>query len=161
MLFKKTLTKEQALQKIKQYCSYQERCHSEVKQKLYSYGLYKRETEEIIADIIENNYLNEERFAVQFAGGKFRIKHWGRKKIQHELQQKGISTYIIKLALKELNDPAYLKTLQTLASRKWNSLANEQYLNRQAKTHAYLLQKGFEPALISQAINQIRSGETK
>ena len=161
MLFKKTLTKEQALQKIKQYCSYQERCHSEVKQKLYSYGLYKREIEEIIADIIENNYLNEERFAVQFAGGKFRIKHWGRKKIQHELQQKGISTYIIKLALKELNDPAYLKTLQTLASRKWNSLANEQYLNRQAKTHAYLLQKGFEPALISQAINQIRSGETK
>lgn len=161
MLFKKTLTKEQALQKIKQYCSYQERCHSEVKQKLYSYGLYKREIEEIIANIIENNYLNEERFAVQFAGGKFRIKQWGRKKIQHELQQKGISSYIIKLALKEVNDPAYLKTLQTLASRKWNSLANEQYLSPQAKTYAYLLQKGFEPALISQAINKIRSGETK
>lgn len=152
MLYKRTLTKEQALQKIKQYCSYQERCHSEVKDKLYSLGLYKREIEEIIADLIENNYLNEERFAIQFAGGKFRIKHWGRKKIQYELQQKGVSAYIIKLALKQLDEGDYKKTLLNLATKKWISLTGEQHLTRHAKTHAYLLQKGYEPALITEAI---------
>lgn len=159
MPYNKTLSKEQALQKIKQYCSYQERCHREVKTKLYTYGLYKRDVDEIIANIIENNYLNEERYAIHFAGGKFRINHWGRKKIQYALQQKGVSSFIIKIALKELNEPAYLKTIHTLASGKWNSLATERDLIRQAKTQAYLLQKGFEPALISQAIKTIRSAD--
>jgi len=157
MLYKKHLTKEQALQKIKQYCSYQERCHKEVKGKLYSYGLHKNEVEALIGDVIENNYLNEGRFAIQFAGGKFRIKHWGRKKIQYELQQKGISTYAIKTALKELDEKDYTQTLHKLASAKWNNLAAEHYLTRQAKTQAYLLQKGFEAALVSKAIQELRS----
>ena len=80
------LTKEQGLEKIKPYCAYQERCHREVKEKLYSYGLRKAEVEEILSFLIEENYLNEERFAVQFAGGKFRIKQWGKKKIQYEFK---------------------------------------------------------------------------
>ncbi len=160
MLYKKQLTEEQALQKIKQYCAYQERCHKEVKEKLYSYGLHKNEVESIIADIIENNYLNEERFAIQFAGGKFRMKHWGRKKIQYELQQKGVSAYSIKKALKELDENDYTKTLHKLASAKWNNLAGEHYLTRPAKTQAYLLQKGFEPALVSKVIQEVR-GEHK
>lgn len=157
MLFRRTLTKEQALQKIKQYCSYQERCHSEVKQRLYSYGLHKRDVEEIIAGIIENNYLNEERFAIQFAGGKFRIKHWGRQKIKYELQQKGISSTIIRTALREIDQPAYFETLHTLALKKWDSLADETSITRQAKTYAYLLQKGFEPKLISQEITELKT----
>ncbi len=157
MLYRKQLTKEQALQKIKQYCAYQERCHKEVKKKLYSYGLHKNEVESIIADLIENNYLNEERFALQFAGGKFRMKHWGRKKIQYELQQKGVSSYSIKTALKELDENDYTKTLHKLASAKWNNLAAEHYLTRQAKTQSYLLQKGFEPALVSKVIKEVRA----
>jgi regulatory protein len=158
MLYRKHLTAEQALQKIRQYCAYQERCHKEVKEKLYGYGLHKNETEKILADLIENNYLNEERFAIQFAGGKFRMKQWGRKKIQYELQQKGVNTYSIKTALKELGNDDYAETLQKLARVKWDSLATEQTITRQAKTQAYLLQKGFEPELISKAIKELRSG---
>ena len=82
----KRFRKDEALKKIKHYCSYQERSHREVMDKLYTFGLYKSEVNEILSNVIENNYLNEERFAIQFAGGKFRIKQWGRKKIQYELQ---------------------------------------------------------------------------
>ena len=156
MLLQTRLTKEQALQKIKHYCSYQERCHNEVKSKLYTYGLRKSETEEIIAEIIENNYLNEERFAILFAGGKFRMKQWGRHKIQYELQLKGISSYLIRTALKEIEEEKYLKTLDKLAQTKWNSLKAGNALLRQSKTNAYLLQKGYEQRLISQAISKIK-----
>jgi regulatory protein len=154
---KKRLTKEQALEKIKNYCSYQERCHSEVKDKLYSYGLYKKEVEELIASIIENNYLNEERFARLYAGGKFRMKQWGRKKIQYGLQQKGISSSNIKLGLKDIDEEQYLSTLKKLAQSKWNNLAGEQYLARQAKTNACLLQKGYEATLVNKVIRELCS----
>lgn len=156
MFLKNRLTKEQALEKIRHYCSYQERCHSEVKSKLYSYGLRKNEVDEIISQLIENNYLNEERFAIQFAGGKFRMKHWGRKKIQYELQQKGVNNFIINIALKEIDDENYLKTLQKLAVVKWNALSGENNITRQSKTTAYLLQKGYEQSLIREVIGLIK-----
>ena len=89
------------------------------------------------------------------------MKQWGRVKIKYELKQKGISTYCIALALKEIDDETYLGTLKTLALKKWDSLKGEQYLNRQSKTTGYLLQKGFEQNLITTAINEIRKGETK
>ena len=156
MLFNIRLTKEQASEKIKHYCSYQERCHKEVKEKLYSYGLWKNEVEEIIANLIEKNFLNEERFAIQFAGGKFRMKHWGQKKIQYELQQKGISTFLINIAIKQIDEEAYLKTLQKLAQTKWNLLKSENKFVRQSKTNSYLLQKGYEQKLISQTIGELK-----
>ncbi len=156
MVVKNKLTKGQALEKIKHYCSYQERCHSEVKDKLYSYGLVKKEVEETIAEIIENNYLNEERFAIQFAGGKFRMKHWGRRKIQYELQQKGVNAFIIKVALKEIEEKKYLQILQKLTQIKWDILSRENKLARRTKTTAYLLQKGYEQKLISQVIGEIK-----
>ncbi len=155
MFLKTKLTKEQAIEKIKHYCSYQERCHSEVKDKLYSYDLRKNEVDEIISQLIENNYLNEERFAVQFAGGKFRMKHWGRKKIQYELQQKAVNNFIIKIALKEIDEEKYFETLEKLAQTKWNALNVENSLLRQSKTNAYLLQKGYEQRLISQVMHEI------
>ena len=161
MWSKKQLTKEQASKKIKHFCAYQERCHSEVKEVLYSYGLRKTETEELMAELIETNYLNEERFALQYAGGKFRMKQWGRKKIQYELQQKRVGPLIIKIALKQIDDEDYQNTLQKLADTKWESLAGEQYLVRQAKTNNYLLQKGYEMSLIQQVVNNIRSKAAK
>jgi regulatory protein len=157
MVPKNRLTKEQALEKIKSYCAYQERCHKEVKDKLYSYGLYKSDVEDVICIIIEDEHLNEERFAKAYAGGKFRMKHWGRKKIQYELQQKGVSSSNIKLALKDLDEEQYFSTLKKLAKTKWSNLAGEQNLSRQAKTYAYLLQKGYEPPLISEVITELRS----
>lgn len=152
MIYKKQLTPAEALQKIKHYCSYQERCHNEVKQKLYGYGLYKKDVEQILSNLIENNYLNEERFAIQYAGGRFRIKHWGRRKIQYELQQKGVSSYCIKIALKEISEADYLEELRRLAAARYESLKGEQYLTRQAKTAAFLVQKGFESNLVTAAI---------
>ena len=153
----KRLTKDEALKKIIHYCSYQERCHREVTDKLYGYGLYKADVNEVLSYAIEHNYLNEERFAVQFAGGKFRMKHWGRKKIQYEMQQKGISSYLIKMALKNLDEEEYQQTLTRLAAKKWQELKGEHYLTRQSKTMSYLLHKGYEPQLVSKIIHELKS----
>lgn len=154
MLSRKRLSKEQALQKARHYCGYQERSHLEVKEKLYSFGLYKQEVEELLSQLIEEDYLNEERFAIQFAGGRFRMKQWGRVKIKYELKQKRVSEYCIRKALKEIDEAAYLKTLQTLTAKKWATIKGEG-VNRYvklSKTTDYLLQKGYEPELIKQAI---------
>src|SRR5258705_1416789 len=119
------LTPQQAYQKIKQYCAYQERCHSEVRGKLYSYSLTGPEAGKAISKLVEENYLNEERFAVQFAGGKFRIKQWGRVKIKYELKQKRVSEYNIKIGIKEIEEEEYIKTLQKLTEKKWTSIKGE------------------------------------
>lgn len=152
-LQKKYLTKEQALQKLRHYCGYQERSHSEVQQKLWDLGVYRSEHDEIISSLIEDDYLNEERFAKQFVGGKFRMKDWGRKKIYYALKEKKVSEYIIKIAMKEINEEEYLKTFTQQAEKKYASLKGEQYLVRKKKTMDYLLQKGFEPELVSRTVN--------
>ena len=154
MLYRKQIGKEQALQKAKHYCSYQERSHAEVKEKLYSFGLYKQQVEELLSQLIEEDYLNEERFAIQFAGGKFRMKQWGRVKIKYELKQKMVSYYCIRKALRQIDEDDYLKTLEKLARKKWDSVKtdNANKFTRLAKTTDYLLQKGFEPDLIRRAI---------
>ena len=121
----KYFSKEEALQKAKQYCAYQERCHSEVKEKLYSLGMNKKEVDELLSDLISDNYLNEERFAIQFAGGKFRIKQWGRVKIKYGLKQKQISEYCIKKALAAIDERDYNKTLEKLFEQKLKTLKAE------------------------------------
>lgn len=157
MAFKKQLTKEQALQKARHYCGYQERSHAEVKEKLYSFGLRKQEVEEILSQLIEEDYLNEERFAQQFAGGHFRIKHWGRVKITYELKQKRVSEYCIRKGLKEIDEEDYMKMLEKLAGDKWNTLKSEPNLFiKMRKTQDYLLQKGYENGLVREAIEKIR-----
>ncbi|MER3498050.1 MAG: RecX family transcriptional regulator [Chitinophagaceae bacterium] len=152
MLYKKSLTKEQALQKLKHYCAYQERCHSEVKSKLFELGVRKTDHDELIANLIEEDYLNEERFAMAFARGKFRLKQWGRIKIKYELKQKQVSDYCIKKALKQIEEEEYLEILKKLAEEKYAALKGEQYLVRKKKTMDYLSQKGFEAQLVNEAI---------
>ena len=158
-MYQKHLTKEQALQKLKHYCAYQERCHSEVKEKLYALGVWKKDQDEIISTLIEENYLNEERFARMFAGGKFRMKNWGKKKIEYALKDKKVSSYSINKGLKEIDEEAYLQLLEKLTEKKYESLRSEQHLVRKKKTMDYLLQKGFEPDLISKAVNNLKSKE--
>ncbi len=153
-MYKKQWTPEQALQKLKHYCAYQERSHSEVKEKLYSLGVWKKEHDGIIAALIEGDYLNEERFAIAFSGGKFRIKHWGRVKIKYELKQKQVSEYSIKKALKQISEEDYFAVLKKLADEKYISLKNEQYLIRKKKTIDYLVQKGFEMELIKRVLHE-------
>ncbi|XVJ67382.1 MAG: RecX family transcriptional regulator [Lacibacter sp.] len=152
-MYRQQLTREQALQKAKHYCAYQERCHSEVKEKLYSFGLRKTDVEQVLTQLIDEDYLNEERFAIQFAGGKFRMKQWGRVKIKYELKQKGVSEYCIKKALKEIDEEAYRKTLRKLFDEKMKTLRSEtnQFI-RKRKLQDYLLQKGYEAASVQQLL---------
>ncbi len=154
---KNTATPQQAFMKLKHYCSYQERCHADVKEKLYSLGLRKIEVEQLIAQLIDENYLNEERFAQLFVGGYFRQKKWGINKIVYALRQKKVSEYNIKKGLKEINRDEYEATAEKLVQTKWSLLKNEQYLNRENKTMSYLLQKGYEPDLIAGIIKKIKS----
>ena len=151
----KYLTKEQALQKLKHYCTYQERSHYEVKQKLYELGVRANDHDEIIASLIDEDYLNEERFAIQFAGGKFRMKQWGKKKILYALREKKVSDYSIKKALNGINDDDYLAVLKKLAEEKYNLLRDEQYMDRKKKTIDYLIQKGYEYENINNILSSL------
>lgn len=149
------LTKEQALQKLRQYCAYSERCHADVVSKLYDLNVWKKEHDEIIATLIEENYLNEERFAKAFAGGHFRQKQWGRNKILQHLRQKNVSGYCIKKAMKEIEDEEYDQVLKKLFQKKWDSLKSERNrFVKMKKTSDYLIQKGFEAALINELFKQ-------
>ncbi len=155
-MFVQRLTPDQAIPKIKQYCDYQERCHAEVRDKLYSYGLYKNDVEPIISLLISENYLNEERYAIMYAGGKFRIKQWGKIKIKQALKFKQVSDYCIKKALKEIDIFSYEKTFQKLAEQKLKTLKSEKNIFvKKRKLQDYLLQKGYESGLIGDVVNKI------
>lgn len=150
---KTTISKEQAIQKGKHYCSWQERCHKEVKEKLVDLGLNRKEVDDVLSQLIEENYLNEERFSVQYAGGKFRMKSWGRVKIRYALKQKQVSEYCIKKALGQIEEETYLGTLQKLAEEKWKLVkAEKNIFIRKKKTLNYLLQKGYEGDLANEVI---------
>ncbi len=158
-MFQKRLTKDQALQKLRHYCSYQERSHTEAKEKLYGFGLYKKEVEECLAQLIEENYLNEERFAIAYAGGKFRMRQWGRIKIRQALKEKRISDYCIQISLKEIDDQIYMSTLRKLALAKWKTLEEEKNIFiKQRKTQDYLLQKGYEHDLVAGELKKLKAG---
>jgi regulatory protein len=153
---RKNIGVEAAERKIKHYCGYQERSHAEVKEKLYSFGLRKAEVEQLISQMIEENYLNEERYAVAFAGGHFRMKQWGRTKIKYELKQKGVSEYSIKKALKEIDEDDYEKTFRSLADAKLKTLKSEQNIfTKKKKLQNYLVGKGYEFDLIGKVVNEI------
>lgn len=151
-----TFTPEQSVQKIKQYCAYQERCHSEVRDKLYSFGLRRTEVEEIISGLISENYLNEERFAIHYAGGKFRMKQWGKNKIKQALKFKQISDYCINKALKEIDVKEYEKTFQKLAEQKLKTLKSEKNIFiKKRKLQDFLMQKGFENMFIHELLKNL------
>ena len=153
---RRRIGKEQALQKLKHYCGYQERCHAEAREKLYSFGLFKQEVEECISRLIEEDYLNEERFAIAYAGGKFRMKQWGRIKIKQALKEKRVSDYCIKKSLNEIDAKQYDDTLAKLAAEKWNELHSEKNIFiKMRKTQDYLLQKGYELNLVAQVVRHL------
>lgn len=150
------LTPDQALQKARHYCAYQERCHSEVKEKLYGFGLHKADVETLLSQLIEEKYLNEERFAIQFAGGRFRMKQWGRVKIRYELRQRQISEYCIKKGLAAIDEEAYDETLQKLFDEKLRALRSEKNIFiRKKKIQSFLVQKGYETELIRELLAKL------
>jgi regulatory protein len=152
---KKRLTPAEALSKIYRYCAYQERSHSEVKDKLFSFGLHTNEVDEILSRLITEGFVNEERFAKAFAGGKFRMQKWGRLKIENELNALGISRNCITRGMNEIPDDDYKKTLQQLLEKK-NKLTSETDMFRKRNRLAqFAIGRGFEPELVWKLVKEI------
>ena len=141
----KNLAPAEVKNKIYHYCAYQERCHQEVRNKLYSLGLSSHDVDEMITHLITEGYLNEERFAKAFAGGKFRLKNWGRIKIIQSLESKGLTKNCIQSGLKEIEEPDYLKAMELLLSKKAEQLNEPNPFVKRDKLAKYVIQKGFEP----------------
>lgn len=150
----KSYTEKEALLKIAAYCTYQERTQQEVRNKLYEYGLKKDSIEEIIVKLLSENFINEERFAKTYAGGKFRIKKWGRKKISEALKQKDISEYCIKKALQEIDSHEYVKILTELLKKQNKKLTDKNIFVRKRKLAQYLMGKGYESELVWDVLNE-------
>ncbi|MFT4521101.1 MAG: regulatory protein [Bacteroidia bacterium] len=146
--FKKKYSSDEAWALILKYCSYQERCHAEVRSRLYQYGLPTPEVEENISRLIENNYLNELRFSCAFARGKFKVKKWGRVKIKIELKRRQISEYCIKKALSEIDEEIYLEVLTELIARKRRDYRGSNLFIQNRKVANYCMAKGYEGDLV-------------
>jgi regulatory protein len=152
---KKFYTPAQALEKISNYCAYQERSHKEVRNKLYEYGLHRGDVEELLARLITDGFLNEERFAKAFAGGKFRMKKWGRNKIVHELESHGVTSKCIQKGLAELSQADYSKTLRALLQKKLNQTAEPNLFKKRDKAARFAIGKGYESELVWGILKEI------
>ena len=151
----KTYTVDEARKKLEHYCAYQERCHKEVTQKLYDMKMIPEARDQIIVHLLQHNFLNEERFAKAFARGKFRIKHWGKQRIQLELKRKGIHKTIIAIALKEINDDDYYQTFNVLAEKKAAALRESNLQKKRKKLADYLFYRGWESHLVYDKIREL------
>ena len=143
-----TDSQKDALRKAALFCAYQERTQQEVRNRLKDWGVWGDDAEEIIAELIQQNYLNEERFAKSFAGGKFRVKGWGKRKIKQHLQQHGITGYNLDQALKDIAPNDYRETLAGLLTKKRRTLRDDNPLIIKQKLVRYALSKGYESELI-------------
>lgn len=147
---------KEALIKAANFCAYQERTQDEVRERLKGWGIYGDEAEEIITRLIEENFINEERFSKIYAGSKFRVKQWGRLKIKYELKMRGLSEYNIRKGLAEIADDDYEETIRELVEKKANELRNEkQKLIVKQKIARFVIGKGFESDLVWKAISQV------
>jgi regulatory protein len=145
----KIFSRQQAKIKAESYCAYQERSQYEIRNKLYEWGLYQKDVEEIICELIESNFLNEERFALAYTLGKFRIKGWGKIKIKQALKLKRISDQLIKKSLQAINDEDYLLMLKRILEKKARTITETDPFKHRYLLSRYASGKGFELDLIS------------
>ena len=143
-----------ALESLRKYCVYQERSQHEVRSKFYSLGMDTKEAEQGIAILIEEGFINEERFAIAYAGGKFRIKKWGKVKIKAGLKARKISDYCISKALSQIDDKEYLNTLKLTIDSKMRRSAYRNSLSNNYKVAQYAISHGFEPDLVWDVIRK-------
>ncbi|KDN56600.1 regulatory protein RecX [Flavobacterium seoulense] len=152
-------TIKEAIQKIEHYCAYQDRCHEEVEQKLREMKMTIEERDQIISHLINENFLNEERFACSFARGKHRIKHWGKIRITNELKFRGINQTLINIALKEINSEEYCENFEALANRHWESIRENNSLKKRKKFCDFMLRKGYESNLVYEKVRELESDQ--
>ncbi|MCF2499713.1 regulatory protein RecX [Dyadobacter chenhuakuii] len=145
------------LQKAASYCAYQERTQDEVRQRLKKWNVWGEEADELIAELISMNYLSEERFAKTYAGGKFRVKNWGRMKIRQELNRRGLSQYSIEKGMGEIDDKAYVESLKTLLVKKKNLLLKTESdpFKLKQKLVRFALGKGYESELVWKVVEEL------
>jgi len=146
----------QAAEKMMAWCAYAERSHYDARRRMLEHGLTFAEADSIISTLIQENFLNEERFAIAYARGHFRMKQWGRTKIKYALKQKQVSEYCIRQALAAIDDEAYMAVLHKLAEAKWTSAGRATPAQRWAKTRNFLLQRGFESDLVLDTLKQLQ-----
>lgn len=149
-----SFTVEEAKRKLERYCAYQERCHEEVVKRLRELRMIDEAIDVIVVHLIENNFLNEERFACSFARGRHRIKSWGRNRISSELKSRNISAYNINKALKEIAEE-YDETFERVSRHHWESLRETDLIKRRRKFCDFLLRKGFESDLIYEKVRSL------
>lgn len=145
---------KESLAKAEHYCSYQERCHSEVKNKLFEIGTHPGDFDEVFLHLMKGNFLNEERFARSFARGKFKIKGWGKLKISNELKLRGINTKLISFAFEEIDEDAYLATLNKALQAKRRLTKGKNSFDLATKLKRFALQKGFEMELVGRWLKE-------
>jgi regulatory protein len=151
----KTYTVDEAQKKLEHYCAYQERCHKEVTQKLYDMKMIPEARDKIIVHLLQHNFLNEERFAQAYTRGKFRIKKWGKQRIQLELKRRDISKTIITIALKEISDVDYYNTFHALAEKKVETIRETNAQKKRKKLADYLFYRGWESHLVYDKIREL------
>ena len=142
-----------ALIKMQSWCAYQERCQQDTRNKLYELGLWPEAVENIIVKLIEDNFLNEERFAIQFAKGKFNIKKWGRIKIKQELKQKRVSDYCLKKALQQIDEEEYISALKKVIAIKKRLITEKNPVKLKFKLATFAISKGYERDLVFDVLN--------
>ncbi len=147
------ITKLQAKAKVEHFCAYQERCQQEVRDKLFEWGLPSVEVEDVIADLILDSFINEERFTKAYVSGKFRLKGWGKIKINRALKQKRIPTRLIQDNLKAIDPEEYYRTLIVLLEKKAGVLQESDTYKRKNKLLQYALGKGYEQDLIFEILS--------
>lgn len=152
---KKYWSLQEAKVKIAAYCAYQDRCQKEVRTKLHEKGIYGEQAEELISEMISENFLNEERFAQSFVRGRFRLKKWGRNKILQELKFKGVSPNCIKSGMKEIDPEEYFQILCQVAEKKWRMTKETDSFKRKYKVQQYLMSRGFEMDLILEVMEVV------
>ena len=141
--------------KLEHYCAYQERCHQEVEQKLKQLGVYGTPADQVISSLIEQNYLNETRFAAHFVSGKFSIKKWGKNRLIRALKQRNISEWNIQNALKEISDTAYRDCGRALAEKLWEAHRNRPLEEQKKKVWNAMQYRGWETEIVMEHILQL------
>ena len=159
---KKYLSKADALKRMQRYCAYQDRCHSEVRTKLIELGVYGDTLEEIMAELVIERFLDEERFARSYVRGKFRLKKWGRVRIKRELKLRKISAYCQRKGLEEIEEEEYQKTLREILQKKLVDYGRK-YNSFQAGSKAaqYAQGRGYETALIWPIIKELQQAQAE
>ncbi len=139
------------------WCAYQERSQFETRRKLRELGAPPEFAELMITELIAENFLNEQRFALALAGGKFRVKRWGRNKIKAELKRHQVSGKNIETALDSIDEDEYRKALNEIIIKKSSQLKQDNKLKTYRSLYSFLTARGFESELVNDTLKQINS----